>query len=527
MTSILVTGASGFIGSHFLNAIRDDFLIYAIARKSQKESGVPQHPNIVWILGDITNPVTVRRITDKIAMKGGVDYIFHLAGYYDYDNKHKPEYYQTNVDGTRFILENSEKLNIVRFFYASTLTVTHFSDTDRCIDEQSPADAREPYPHSKAMGEEVVNEFSDRFPCTIIRVAAIFSDWCEFGPLYMLLNSWLSPGFKAQILGGNGRTAIPFLHIVDLINFFLLLIQNGDRLPQCNTILASSDHSVSHRELFELATRYSYGQARIPRFVPKSLTWLGIAVIYNYKKMLGKPTLERPWMAKYIDQQMNVNVEKSREILGWKPIPRYQIKRRLLYMVENMRSNPFNWKKLNKVILERSNRERPNVKIYEAILSLKEQNIGENIRFITAPENSEKFSNYQQIGISELRERIKFVYYMLEIAIHYGDRMHILTFIPNMARARYLEKFQLVEIVRFVSYLGKNIAGKLFTLSDLVDIRQRIENEITMTVQIIIDEIEDVYDRLEADHPCHECRQAGILLCTHDAALAILTRTRA
>ena len=73
MTSILVTGASGFIGSHFLNAIRDDFLIYAIARKSQKESGVPHHPNIIWILGDITNPVTVRRITDKIAMKGGVD----------------------------------------------------------------------------------------------------------------------------------------------------------------------------------------------------------------------------------------------------------------------------------------------------------------------------------------------------------------------------------------------------------------------------------------------------------------------
>ena len=231
-------------------------------------------------------------------------------------------------------------------------------------------------------------------------------------------------------------------------------------------------------------------------------------------------------MAKYIDQQMNVNVKKTRDILDWKPIPRYQIKRRLLYLIENMRSNPFNWRKLNKAILEKANRERPNVKIYEAILSIKEQSIAENIRYIMAPENTERFHSYQQQDQAELRERIKFVYYMLEISIHYGDRMHILTFIPNMARARYLEKFQLQEIVRFITYIGKNIARTLFGLPSLEDIRKRIENEITMTIQILIDEIEDVYDRLEADHPCHECREAGIRLCTHDAALAILTRNR-
>ena len=77
--TILVTGASGFIGRHFVSAIKEDFYIYALARKSQKETGIPPHPNIIWVLGDISNENTVIRITDKIAAKGGVDFIFHLA----------------------------------------------------------------------------------------------------------------------------------------------------------------------------------------------------------------------------------------------------------------------------------------------------------------------------------------------------------------------------------------------------------------------------------------------------------------
>ena len=145
---------------------------------------------------------------------------------------------------------------------------------------------------------------------------------------------------------------------------------------------------------------------------------------------------------------------------------------------------------------------------------------------IISSEYAKQSSSYQQLPLMELRERIKFVYYMLEVAIHYGDRMHLLTFIPNMARARYMEKFDLSEIILFVRYIGEHISGRLLTVPGLTLIQQRIENEAAITVQIIIDEIEDVYDRLKKDHPCNECRDAGIRLCSHDAALAILTRTR-
>jgi len=522
LPTILVTGASGFIGKHFLNAVKDDFYIYAIARRSQKESGIAVHPNIVWGLGDISNEESVKRITDKIAAKGGVDYIFHFAGYYDYENKDKPEYYNTNVNGTRYLLENAEKLNILRFFYSSSLTVTDFTDPNIVINESSPADSDAPYPRSKAMGEKVVRQYSEKFPCTIIRVAAIFSDWCEFGPLYMLISTWLSQGWNANILGGKGKTAIPYMHIIDLINFLLHLLYNQEKLSKCDTILASSESSITHKELYELVTRYNFGQSLMPIFMPKFLSYIGILLLNTFGSFLGKKTFERPWMAKFIDTQMNVDITKTKEIINWEPIPRYNIKRRLLYLIENMRHNPFSWTKINKAILSREYRERPNVKIFEALINLKEKTINKNADYVLAPENKNIFKRYQVLPKDELIDRIRYLYHMFEIAIHYGDRQHIISFIPNLARARYLEGFEFEEMANFVDYLANHIIKNLKMNPQLKDIKQRLESEITITAQIIKDEVEDVFDRLKANHPCKECREAGIWLCTHDAALSVI-----
>lgn len=53
--SILVPGASEFIGRHFLDAAKADRRIFALARRRQREAGVRPHPNIRWIIVDITD----------------------------------------------------------------------------------------------------------------------------------------------------------------------------------------------------------------------------------------------------------------------------------------------------------------------------------------------------------------------------------------------------------------------------------------------------------------------------------------
>ena len=76
---ILVTGASGFVGSHFLQAVKDDYYIYALGRRKQHASGVAPQENIQWLLGDLGEKATVERITGHIAAEGGLDYLFHFA----------------------------------------------------------------------------------------------------------------------------------------------------------------------------------------------------------------------------------------------------------------------------------------------------------------------------------------------------------------------------------------------------------------------------------------------------------------
>ena len=40
-------------------------------------------------------------------------------------------------------------------------------------------------------------EYAREFPATIVRFAALFSDWCEYPPLFMFLETWLSaPGTR-------------------------------------------------------------------------------------------------------------------------------------------------------------------------------------------------------------------------------------------------------------------------------------------------------------------------------------------
>ena len=47
-TTILLTGASGFIGKYLLDILKEKFDVIAMSRRSGIQAGVPFHPNIRW-----------------------------------------------------------------------------------------------------------------------------------------------------------------------------------------------------------------------------------------------------------------------------------------------------------------------------------------------------------------------------------------------------------------------------------------------------------------------------------------------
>lgn len=495
--TFLVTGASGFIGRHFIDLVKDRAFIHAVARRSQADAGVPTHPGVSWVRADIGEPKSLGRAVDAIVAEGGVDFIFHFAGYYDYTDRDNPEYQRTNVDGTRYLLDHAVRLGARRFIYASSLAVSEFARERRLITEESPADSEIPYARSKRQAEDLVRQASVRIPCAIVRLAAIFSDWCEYGPLYALLATWTRPGLPG-ILVGRGETALPYLHVGDLCRLFLRIVDRHEELSSCPVLLASHDGAVSHRELFELVSRYGHGRARSPLLIPRWLAAIGVAARLLLGRIIGREPFERLWMLRYIDTGLFADAGNTRKILGWQPAERYRVGRRLLFMIENMRSNPALWRQKNEIMAHKAVQSRPGLAIYEAMLAKKAEVVDEVVGYLRSPANSDRFRSYQALDAESLHLRVSYLYDLFELVFLSGERRHMLCYSGYLARQRCKEGFSLAELSGAVRHTVEVMERVLLSDKSLLRHADRIAHEIGMTGQMMLDEIEETYLRLEA-----------------------------
>lgn len=516
LPKIVVTGASGFIGRNLLRLIKDRYNIFAIARRPQATCGAPVHPNIRWIRTDIGNAHAVENLMNEIALEAPIDFFFHLAGYYDFGNKPNPEYERTNVNGTRYILDHVHKLELKRFIFTSSLTVKKFTHEATIISENSQADADFPYAITKKKCESMLQDESGYLNVTVIRLAAIFSDWCEYGPLYMFLKSWLSKRPDAHVLAGTGASSIPYLHVRDLLNLFLTIADKTDQLSNYMIFNASPNGSTSHKELFEIATRYYFGKSSKPIYVPKWLAWTGVFMMDALGRFIGKRPFVRTWMIEYVDHKMEIDANFTQQLLEWEPFPRLGILRRLLFLIENMKSNPIEWEARNQAAIKKSHFTRPCLVVYESMIRHKETNILKKVQYLLKPENKARFHHYQDIGEQKLWIWMESFYRMLANAVHSGDRMHILGYAHNMARERYLYHFTANEVMSSVRLTGDIIVDSLYRDPACVGLEQRIYDEITMTIQLVEDEVEEVFYRLENYNPCPACVAAGVEVCSHD-----------
>ena len=166
-------------------------------------------------------------------------------------------------------MEFSTKISVKRFIFASSIAACEFPSNGNVINEKSLPDAKYHYAVSKKIGEELVKQYSNKFPCTVIRFAAVYSDWCEYAPLYKFLSSWLSRKLESRVVGGSGKSAIPYIHIRDLCQIIKIIIESSDNLPQFDTYNASTDGSTSHKEIFKISTRYFFGIDIKPIYLPK------------------------------------------------------------------------------------------------------------------------------------------------------------------------------------------------------------------------------------------------------------------
>jgi dihydroflavonol-4-reductase len=161
---VLLTGGTGFIGSHLAEALTSaGHEVYALVRD----------PGNLKFLAGIPVRLVPGGLLDAPALPPGLDRVFHLAGL---TKALKTEaYFNVNRTGTASLLDTlASQGGHPRLVHLSSLSAAGPSLAGRPRREEDPAAPVSPYGRSKLAGEAEVLARADRFRAAIIRVGVVY-----------------------------------------------------------------------------------------------------------------------------------------------------------------------------------------------------------------------------------------------------------------------------------------------------------------------------------------------------------------
>ncbi len=496
---LILTGSSGFIGRRLLDALKGRYEIYGLARRSQARSGAPEHATIHWHQVDIADEERLRAAFQEMGRAGEVETVIHLAAHYDFEEGNEAEYYRTNVDGLRNVLECSREIGVKNFLFSSSLAACAFPESGEVLTEDSDPDGDHIYAKTKAIGEAMVREYNDSMRTVIIRFAALFSDWCEYPPVFMFIGTWLSKAWNRRILGGRGQSAIPYLHVRDGVRFVEHALDYLDLLEPGEALIASSDEVVSHSELYYAVTRYYYGDAPVPWHVPKFLAGPGIHVRCLLGRLTGSMPFERPWMSKYVDKQMTVDASRTRDRIGWTPRERLRLLRRISFLLENLRSDPTQWHERNRAAMKYVHL-RPNLRVSQLLVKHREELSNRFTAALQVRAEAGELPSYGTVGETEHRWNHRLVLRNLINAVRTRDRSIFLAYCEDLAERRWEQGFGAEELCGALISLNEVCLEVLSEDQEAREIAPYFYEHITVTIRFGSDHVTEVFELMEHRH---------------------------
>lgn len=154
--TLMITGASGFIGSNFIERYKDKYNIISVDLIKTKPEEL-----------DFTN----------------VDCVLHLAALvHQMNGAPREKYFEVNTELTKKMAEESKKYGVRHFVFYSTVAVygTHGDINNKLIlDKNSKVNPLTPYAESKWQAEEILRELEDNnFKISILRPPMVYGKNC-------------------------------------------------------------------------------------------------------------------------------------------------------------------------------------------------------------------------------------------------------------------------------------------------------------------------------------------------------------
>lgn len=293
--TILVTGGAGAIGRNLVETLAKAGTKLVIILDNLFSSymwNVPSFPNVLFVRGDVTNEIDLKRCFNE-----NPDIVFHLAAFFANQNSidYPEKDLSVNGIGTLRLLEYSKLCKVKRFVYASSGCSIYGSNAPLPLKEDFMSmNLSTPYQITKMVGELYCNFYSNHYDLPVVKTRFFNS----YGPGEVpgqyrnVIPNFIYWAMKGQSLPitGSGEETRDFTYVGDLVD----------------GLLRGGCYESAVGQEFNLASG-------------KETTILELATMINefVKNKAGiKFVQKRKWDTK---SRLLASVDKAKELIGYEP----------------------------------------------------------------------------------------------------------------------------------------------------------------------------------------------------------------
>lgn len=302
----MVTGATGFIGSHLVEAlVNRNFQVRCLLRERSDLRWLEGLP-IEKVYGDCNDPSSLEE-----AVKG-VDHIFHLAGV---TKAVKEEtYYRVNAIGTDCLIHACLEHNphLLRFVLVSSQAASGPCQGGKKKTEADPCCPVSSYGQSKRMAEELALAHRQEIPLVILRPSAVYGPRDrDMHTLFKLVSKGIIPTFM-------GLTQyFSLCYVEDVVEAMMLSVTAPDDSGEI--FFVSDGREYRMEEVGEtIARAIGIRAVRVP--IPKAALWGVASVSEAFSKLSGKPSvINRGKAEEMLQCDWGCDISKARNLLRFEP----------------------------------------------------------------------------------------------------------------------------------------------------------------------------------------------------------------
>jgi UDP-glucose 4-epimerase len=215
------------------------------------------------VRGDVREPKDIRK-----ALRGA-EWVFHLAAFISVPEsiKRPEETYSTNAEGTRLLLEESLRAEVLRVVYASSCAV-YGGGLSRAIPEDASPRPQSPYALSKWMAECYARAYWAMYglEVVVLRFFNVYGPGQSASSSYSAVVARFSDALargRRPFIYGDGRQTRDFVYVGDVVEAFRRAAER--RRAEGRVINIGSGRAVSIRTLFETLAPLADGAVK-PRY---------------------------------------------------------------------------------------------------------------------------------------------------------------------------------------------------------------------------------------------------------------------